>query len=138
MFPKVGCREPLNHTKFDTIVLSKCIFEPLALGKKRKTSMKVPKQKFGKYCSRMKRSRLYLACYIDLLIWFTFNMANYSDAVLLSINTQRQDLSLLAYVTNVTWQGINHWRVTVSAHMPVSPIRQSYAAAAVSYLIYIE
>ena len=48
---KVGCRGPLNHTKSDTIALTKCFFDQLQLGKKRKTSMKVPKQKFGKHCS---------------------------------------------------------------------------------------
>ena len=38
VIPKVGYRVPLNHTKSGTIVLAKCIFEQLQLGKKPKTA----------------------------------------------------------------------------------------------------
>ena len=71
VLPKVGCRRPLNHTKSDTIALTKCIFDQLQLGKKRKTSMKVPKQKFGKHCRKCTpclQSQAKEKCHIFLLI----------------------------------------------------------------------
>ena len=57
VLPKKGCRGLLNHTKSDTIALTKCIFNQLQLGKKHKTSMKAPKQKLGKHCYRQTNGR---------------------------------------------------------------------------------